>query len=155
MSSLASLQQIWAPRALSLLRFVAGLCFLEHGLTKLFGFPSVPIFAHMHLSTPLAGFAPLGVQGAIELVGGVLVCVGLFTRPVAFILAGDMAVAYFAAHLPKSPFPEINGGDAAILYCFVFFYTFFAGPGPWSLDHALRRSAVSEEVPVAAGPRRA
>jgi putative oxidoreductase len=155
MSSLTSVRQIWAPRALSLLRFVVGLCFLEHGLTKLFGFPPAPMSAHAHLSTPLAGFAPLGVQGAIELVGGALVCIGLFTRPAAFILAGDMAIAYFAAHAPRSVFPVVNGGTGAILYCFIFFYIFFAGPGPWSLDYLLRRSAVSQEVPVAAGSRRA
>jgi putative oxidoreductase len=155
MSSLNSLQQVWAPRALSLLRFVVGLCFLEHGLTKLFGFPPSPVFAHMHLSTLLAGFAPLWVQGVIELVGGVLVCVGLFTRPAAFVLAGDMAIAYFAAHLPRSPFPEINGGDAAILYCFVFFYIFFAGSGPISLDYVLGRTGVSAETPLAAGQRHA
>jgi len=91
----------------------------------------------------------------IELVGGALVCVGLFTRPAAFILSGDMAVAYFIAHLPKSVFPDVNGGDAAILYCFVFFYIFFAGAGPWSLDYAVRRAAFSEETALAAGSRRA
>ncbi len=149
MSSLTSVQQIWAPRALSLLRFVAGLCFLEHGLSKLFGFPPVPTFAHLHL------VSLLGAQGVIELVGGTLVCIGLFTRPAAFILSGDMAVAYFMVHFQKSFFPELSGGDAAILYCFVFFYIFFAGPGPWSLDHAARRSAASAEVPVTARPRRA
>jgi putative oxidoreductase len=118
----------WEPRALSLLRFVAGLVFFEHGTAKLFGFPSVAMFAHLQLASLL------GVQGVIELVGGALVCVGLFTRPAAFILSGDMAVAYFMAHFPKSFFPAVNGGTAAILYCFVFFYLFVAGAGVWSLD---------------------
>jgi putative oxidoreductase len=154
MSSLTSVQQIWAPRVLSLLRFVAGLLFLEHGLSKLVGFPPVPALAHMHLSSLISGFAPLGVQGVIELVGGALVCIGLLTRPAAFILAGDMAIAYFAVHQPRGIFPELNGGDAAILFCFVFFYIFFAGPGPWSVDYAVRRSA-GVGAPLARGQRRA
>jgi putative oxidoreductase len=152
---MSSIEHVWAPRVLSIVRFVVGLLFLEHGLTKLFGFPPSPMFAHLHLSSLLGGFAPLWVQGVIELVGGVLVCVGLFTRPAAFILAGDMAVAYFVAHLPRSPFPELNGGDAAILYCFIFFYIFVAGPGSWSLDRLLWRPAISAETPAMAGPRRA
>jgi len=90
-----------------------------------------------------------------ELVGGALVCVGLFTRPVAFILSGNMAIAYFAAHAPRGFFPLVNGGTAAILYCFIFFYIFFAGPGPWSLDHVLRRGTDLAEAPSAAGQRRA
>jgi putative oxidoreductase len=155
MFSLSSLNQVWAPRVLSILRFVAGLLFLEHGLTKLFGFPPVATIAHMHLSSLLAGFAPLGVQGVIELFGGALLCVGLFTRPIAFILSGDMAVAYFMVHFKRGFFPELNGGDAAILFSFIFFYIFFAGPGPWSLDYLLRRSAFSEEAPFTGGPRRA
>jgi putative oxidoreductase len=121
----------WEPRALSILRFVAGLCFLDHGTAKLLGVPSVAMFAHLHLASLI------GVQGVIELVGGALVCVGLFTRPVAFILCGDMAVAYFMAHFPKSFFPAVNGGDAAILYCFIFLYLFVAGAGAWSLDRLL------------------
>jgi putative oxidoreductase len=121
----------WEPRALSLLRFIAGLTFLEHGTSKLFGFPLSPMFAHLHLASLL------GVQGVIELVGGGLVCIGLFTRPVAFILSGDMAVAYFMAHFPKNFFPSLNGGDAAILYSFVFLYLFVAGAGVWSLDRQL------------------
>jgi putative oxidoreductase len=152
---MSSIDHVWAPRVLSIVRFVVGLLFLEHGLTKLFGFPPSPMFAHLHLSSVLAGFAPLWVQGVIELVGGVLVCIGLFTRPAAFILAGDMAVGYFVAHQPRSPFPELNGGDAAILYCFIFFYIFVAGPGPWSLDRLLWRPAVAAEAPAMAGPRRA
>jgi putative oxidoreductase len=149
MSSLASVHQVWAPRVLSIVRFVAGLCFFEHGLSKLFGFPHVPMFDHLHL------FSLIGLQGVIELVGGALVCVGLFTRPAAFILSGNMAVAYFMAHFPKNFFPELNGGDSAILYCFIFFYIFFAGPGPWSLDYIFRRAVFPEETPLVAGSRRA
>jgi putative oxidoreductase len=113
---------------LSILRFVAGIVFLEHGTAKLFGLPHAAAFAHLRLASLL------GVQGVIESVGGSLVCVGLFTRPVAFILSGDMAVAYFMAHFPRSFFPALNGGDAAILYCFVFLYLCVAGGGAWSLD---------------------
>jgi putative oxidoreductase len=122
----------WAPRLLSVLRIVAGLTFLEHGTQKLLGIPA--------LAMPTPALTSLyGIQGIIELVGGALMLIGLFTRPVAFILAGDMAVAYFMAHLPKSFFPTHNGGDAAILFCFVFFYIFFAGGGPWSIDAATGR----------------
>ena len=79
------------------------------------------------------------VQGVIEIVGGILLLLGVYTRVVAFILAGDMAVAYFMAHFPRSFFPAVNGGDAAVLYCFIFLYIFFAGGGPWSLDRAVLR----------------
>ena len=114
------------PYILSVLRIVVALLFLEHGLQKFFGFPSAgpPM-------TPL-----LDVQGVIEIVGGVLLLVGAYTRVTAFILAGDMAVAYFMAHFPRSFFPSVNSGDAAVLFCFVFFYIVFAGGGPWSVDRA-------------------
>jgi putative oxidoreductase len=123
---------VWAPRVLSIVRIMAALLFLEHGTTKLLGFPA---------GNQPAMFTLSWTQGVIELVGGLLLAVGLFTRPVAFILAGDMAVAYFMAHAPQSFFPIINRGDAAILYCFIFFYIFFAGPGPWSLDAMWGRGA--------------
>jgi len=121
------LTTVWAPRTLSVLRIVTGLQFLEHGTQKFFSFP------------PRAGAFPglmslLGLQGCLELIGGILIILGLFTRPVAFILAGDMAVAYFMAHFPKNFFPALNGGDAAILYCFVFLYLAVAGGGEWSID---------------------
>ncbi len=119
---------------LSILRFVAGLGFLDHGTSKLFGFPHVAAVRHLHLTSLI------GLQGVIELVGGVLVCVGLFTRPTAFILSGDMAVAYFMAHFPKSFFPALNGGDAAILYCFIFFYLFVAGGGRVEPRSAARKT---------------
>ncbi len=123
MSAIAS----WAPRMLSVLRIVAGLQFIEHGTQKFFSFP-----LRAGPQPELASL--LGAQGCLEIVGGVLVLIGLFTRPVAFLLAGNMAVAYFMAHFPKSFFPALNGGDAAILFCFVFLYLAAAGAGPWSLD---------------------
>jgi putative oxidoreductase len=122
-----ALTSIWAPRMLSILRIMTALLFLEHGTQKLLGFPPSP-------NPGPALFSLLGIQGIIEAVGGVLLALGLFTRPVAFILAGDMAVAYFMSHAPRNFFPVLNGGDAAILYCFVFLYLTLAGPGPWSLD---------------------
>ena len=120
----------WAPVALSLLRIVAGLLFLEHGTQKLFGFPPGGQGSPEMMTLPW--FA-----GVIELVAGVSITLGLFTRAAAFIASGEMAFAYWMAHAPQGPFPVSNGGDAAILYCFVFLYLAFAGPGAWSVD-ALR-----------------
>ena len=125
------LETVWAPRVLSILRIVAALLFFEHGASKLLGFPPSEHSGPEFLSLSW-------IAGALELVGGALLVVGLFTRLVAFILSGEMAVAYWMAHAPQGPFPLANGGDAAILYCFVFLYLVFAGGGPWSLD-ALRR----------------
>jgi putative oxidoreductase len=129
----SSLQTAWAPRLLSILRIVAALIFMAHGTQKLFGVP------------PSEGGGPallslMGLAGLLETVGGALLVIGLFTRPVAFVLSGMMAVAYWMAHAPQSVFPTLNGGDAAILYCFVFLYLFAAGPGPWSVDAARSRS---------------
>jgi putative oxidoreductase len=114
------------PYVLSFLRILVALLFVAHGTQKFFGFPA----AGPSL-TPL-----LTVQAALELIGGILLVLGVYTRFVAFILSGDMAVAYFMAHFPKSFFPSANGGDAAVLYCFVFFYLIFAGGGAWSVDRA-------------------
>lgn len=122
----------WAPRLLSVLRIVAGLTFMSHGIAKLFKYPPLPVFAKLELVS-LIGFA-----GALELVGGALLILGLFTRPVAFILSGEMAFAYFMAHAPRGFHPLLNGGEAAILFCFIFLYLAGAGAGPWSLD-ALRK----------------
>jgi putative oxidoreductase len=117
----------WAPRMLSILRLMTGLLFLEHGTGKLAAFPAA--------GTPGPALGSLlSLQGAIEIVGGLLIVLGLLTRPVAFILAGDMAVAYFMAHAPRAIYPLLNGGDAAILYCFIFLFLFCAGGGPWSID---------------------
>ena len=127
--NLAALSTTWAPRLLSVLRIMAGLLFLEHGTQKLFGFP-----ARMGGGAAPDLLSLPGIAGSLELVGGALIVLGLFTRPAAFLLSGQMAVAYFLAHAPKSPFPALNGGDAAILFCFVFLYVAAAGAGPWSLD---------------------
>lgn len=118
----------WAPRALSLLRIFAGLLFLQHGLGKLFGFPVGPGFEHL---------APLFVvAGLIETIGGILVTLGLFTRPAAFIMSGEMAIAYFHAHAPRGFFPLVNHGGDAILFCFIFLYLAAQGGGPWGVDAA-------------------
>lgn len=119
-----------SPQLLSILRIMVALLFFEHGTSRLFGFPSP-------LPTP-AVFTLYWFAGAIELTGGALLIVGLFTRPAAFILSGEMAFAYFLSHAPHSLFPILNRGDGAILYCFVFLYIAFAGAGPWSLDALLR-----------------
>ena len=115
------------PETLSIVRIVVGLLFFEHGSAHLLGFPATPNPAPAMMTL-------LWIQGVIELGGGLLLATGLFTRPVAFILAGDMAVAYFMAHAPRSFFPLLNGGDDAILYCFIFLVFFVAGPGRWSID---------------------
>ena len=125
--------QGWSPVLLSVLRIVAGLLFLQHGSAKLLHVPNQAMFAHLQL------MSLLGVQGVIELVGGGLLAIGLCTRPVAFILSGDMAVAFFMVHFPKNWMPILNGGDLAVLFCFTFLYLCAAGPGPWSVDALLKR----------------
>ena len=122
-----------APRALSVLRIVTGLLFVEHGTQKLLGFPPGE-----HAGAPFE-FSLMGMSGVLELVGGALIVLGLFTRPVAFVLSGMMAVAYWMVHFPQNPYPVNNGGDAAILYCFVFLYLVFAGAGPISVDAMMRK----------------
>jgi putative oxidoreductase len=117
----------WAPRLLSLLRIVAAAIFMVHGAQKLLGFPPMA----MPMPEP---FTLLWIGGVLELFGGLLLLLGLVTRPVAFLLSGEMAVAYWMFHAPQSPFPAVNMGDAAILFCFVFLYIAASGPGPWSLD---------------------
>jgi putative oxidoreductase len=126
MSSVALSSSAWTGRAHSVLRIVTGLIFLEHGTGKFLGFPHLPQLP------PVGSMAWIG--GILELIGGAMIVLGLFTRPVAFLLSGEMAIAYFYSHFPRDFFPAINGGDAAILYCFVFLYLFVAGPGPWSVD---------------------
>jgi putative oxidoreductase len=127
--------ETWSPRMLSVLRVVTGLLFLQHGTAKVLGFPNVPDLANIEL------FSIYGLSGVLELVGGVLIAVGLFTRWTAFVLAGMMAVAYFMAHAPASFYPLINQGELAVLYCFVFLYFWVAGPGAWSLDAAREPAA--------------
>ncbi|HUJ88222.1 MAG TPA: DoxX family protein [Burkholderiales bacterium] len=124
---------LWQPRALSVLRIVTALLFIVHGTAKLFHVPHLPMFDQLQL------MSLIGLQGVLEAGGGLLLLIGLFSRPVAFVLCGDMAVAYFMAHWPKSWLPILNGGDLAVLFCFVFLYLWLAGPGPWSVDARLRR----------------
>jgi putative oxidoreductase len=125
----------YAPWMLGVLRIVSGLIFLAHGSSKLLGFP--PPGEGQPVNPPLMSI--MGVGGMMELIGGALIVLGLFTRPVAFLLAGEMAVAYWMFHAPQSPYPLANGGDAAILYCFVFLYLVFAGPGRPALDESVGR----------------
>jgi putative oxidoreductase len=125
---LSGVSQSLAPYLLSVLRIAVGLTFLEHGTGKLIGFPA---------GLPFIDKIPPGLlyfTGTMELVGGLLITIGLFTRPVAFILSGFMAAAYFTAHFPMSFFPAINMGEAAVLYCFVFLFLAAAGPGRWAID---------------------
>jgi putative oxidoreductase len=127
------LETVWGPRVLSILRIVSGLVLWQHGVQKLLQFPN-----------PAGAMPPTGsliwFAGLIELVLAPLLILGLFTRPVAFILAGEMAFAYFIGHAPRGFYPSMNGGNLSIMYCFVFFYLAFAGPGPWSLDETVRRN---------------
>jgi putative oxidoreductase len=119
----------WQPQLLALLRIVTGLLFLHHGTQKFLSFPPGE-----YAGSGWAFSNPGAYAGIVELVCGLLVAIGLFTRPAAFLASGTMAVAYWMAHAPQNPFPVNNQGDAAILYCFVFLYLAAAGPGPWSLD---------------------
>lgn len=128
--------QIWTPRLLSVLRIMTALLFVEHGTSKLFGFPHFPVPAHGLISMIM-------LEGVLECFGGALLVLGLFTRPVAFLLSGEMAVAYFLVKAPHGFFPLLNGGDSIIQYCFVFLYLVFAGPGPWSVDALWCKNAKS------------
>jgi putative oxidoreductase len=124
----------WTPRALSVLRIITGLLIIQHGLGKLIHFPAFPAYANVQ---PLS---LIGAAGFIELIGGALLILGLFTRPAAFILSGEMAFAYFIAHAPKDFHPLINGGTLAILYCFTCLYLSTAGAGPWSVDAKMKQA---------------
>ena len=128
----------WAPYLRSVLRIAAGFLFMEHGLQKLFGVLSGGA------RPPVSLGSLMGVAGVVEGLGGLLLLLGLFTRPVAFLAAGEMAVAYFKAHAPQGFWPVLNKGELAALYCFVWLYIAAAGPGPWSLDALIWRK----------GPRR-
>ncbi|MEA2887564.1 MAG: putative oxidoreductase [Bradyrhizobium sp.] len=124
----------WAPRALSVLRIITGLLIIQHGMGKLLGFPALPAYANVQL------MSLVGLAGLIELIGGALLILGLFTQPVAFIVAGEMAFAYFIGHFPKGFHPLINGGTLAALYCFTCLYLSTAGGGPWSLDASMKKA---------------
>ena len=129
--------EAWAPKALALLRIVVGYLYLQHGTAKLLGFPHVAMFDNLQL------FSLIGLAGVLELVGGILLILGLFVRPVAFVLSGEMAVAYFMAHATRGNplLPTMNQGEAAVLYCFIFLFLAAAGGGVWSVDAAMRRRA--------------
>ena len=140
-------RSIWTSRMLSVLRIVTAAVYMEHGAQKMFGFPPS--------DQPLPPFhliSQFGLAGILELFGGLLLLIGLFTRPVAFILAGEMAVAYFQVHFPRGFFPLANKGEPAVVYCFIYLYLIFAGGGPWSIDHAIasrrRGAAPSAGSPV-------
>ena len=123
----------WQPQLLAILRIVVGLLFVEHATSKFFAFPA---------PFPVNPLPPLLIgAGAIELIAGVLVTIGLFTRLAAFIASGEMAIAYWTQHFPKSPWPVANMGEGAILFCFIFLYIAAAGPGAWSIDGARTRNA--------------
>jgi putative oxidoreductase len=132
MPHLDSLYASWSPRLLSVLRVVAAFLFMQHGTQKLFSFPAPRAAGE----PPLLSL--LGVAGMLELFGGLLLLLGLFTRPVAFVLSGMMAVAYFMAHAPQGFWPLLNGGELAALYCFVFLYLAAVGGGEWSLEKVWR-----------------
>lgn len=132
MADLTSSFSVWSPRLLSILRIVTALLFMQHGAVKLLGIPA-PMFGEIQL------LSLMGVAGVLELVGGLLLLLGLFTRPVAFILSGQMAVAYLMAHAAQGVWPILNKGELAVLYSFVFLYLFVAGGGAWSLDKLRRR----------------
>jgi putative oxidoreductase len=138
-SSVVSRWRSWAPYLLSVLRIVTAFLFMQVGTAKLFAFPG-PMM-------PGGGTAPVaslpGIAGVLEVFGGALVLIGLFTRPVAFLLSGEMAVAYFMAHAPKGFWPVLNGGAPAVLYCFLFLYLSAAGGGPWSVDAKRQRGGES------------
>jgi putative oxidoreductase len=147
MANLDSFHTRWAPRLLSVLRIVAAFLFMQHGLQKLFGVlvpTPAPGAPSSHGTFSL--FSLTGVAGILEFGGGILLLIGLFTRPVAFILSGMMAVAYFMAHAPNGFWPILNRGELAALYSFVFLYLAVAGGGEWSLDRLLRRNRPVSET---------
>jgi len=129
---ITAIGEAWRPRALSVLRIIAALVVLQYGLAKLAGWPVVKMFENLPV------LSLFGIAGIFELVGGALLLLGLFTRPVAFVLSGEMAAAYFIEHFPNGFFPILNHGELAVLLCFLFLYFAFAGGGPWSLDAVMR-----------------
>ncbi|MGA8863404.1 MAG: DoxX family protein [Gallionella sp.] len=126
--------KVWTPRILGIMRIIVGFLFLQHGAAKLLGVPHIAMFDGLQL------VSLMGLAGILELVGGSLILLGLLTRPVAFILSGEMAVAYFMAHAPHGFLPILNQGELAVVYCFVFLYLSVAGGGAYSLD-GMRKKA--------------
>ena len=144
-STLVSRWQSWAPHLLAILRIVTAFLFMQVGSAKLFAFPAAIM--------PGGGTAPAGslawFAGVLEVFGGAFILLGLLTRPVAFLLSGEMAVAYFYGHAPQGFWPVLNGGAPAALYCFLFLYLSAAGAGPWSVDALLRRGRETSAGPGA------
>ena len=141
----------WAGRMLAIFRVVAGLMFLSAGTMKIFEFPANPMPGMPEIEL----WSQMGIGGMLEIVGGTLIILGLFTRPTAFILAGEMAVAYFQFHQPQAFWPTSNGGVAAVMYCFFFLYLVFSGAGAWSLDGLIHRSRGTRRAPAQTSAPRA
>jgi putative oxidoreductase len=141
MSIFEPVRSRWTSRMLSVLRIVAGVIFVTVGTMKLFGFPPPPPG-----TPPFPLMSQMGLGGILETVGGLAIVLGLLTRPVAFVLAGEMAVAYFQFHFPQSVFPTVNMGIPAVLYCFLFLYFVFAGAGDWSVDALIARSRAGQRT---------
>lgn len=133
MPTLTSICSYWSPRLLSVVRIISAFLFMAHGTMKMFSFPEARASGEPEL------LSLIGVAGMLEVFGGALLLIGLFTRPVAFILSGQMAFAYFIAHAPKGFWPILNGGELAALYCFLFLYFAAAGGGPWGVDGLVRK----------------
>ena len=131
----AAVLNAWSPQLLSVLRIVAAVLYVLHGTQKMFGVPPSASGATVHLASRL------GAAATIEIVLGTLILLGLFTRPAAFICSGEMAFAFFLSHFPRGWLPLLNQGELPVLFCFIFLYLAAAGPGPWSLDAAVRRAA--------------
>lgn len=142
MPTLSARIDVWTPRILSLLRIVVGFLFLLHGSAKILHLPYQPQYDQLQM------LSLMGVGGLLELIGGFLLLIGLFTRAVAFVLSGEMAFAYLLFHAPHGPLPLLNQGDAAVLYCFVFLFFAFAGGGPWSVDAMRGRGRTVVAVPA-------
>ncbi|AOF98728.1 doxX family protein (plasmid) [Blastomonas sp. RAC04] len=132
MTSLDHAAASWTPRLHAVLRIVLAILFIAHGMVKLFAFPEGALPGQVPL------FSLFGIAGLLELFGGAAILLGVFTRPVACLLSGQMAVAYFMVHAPQGFYPVLNGGELAIIYCFAFLYLSAAGAGPWSIDARLR-----------------
>ena len=124
----------WSPQILSILRIVTGLVLLHHGTSKFLGFP-------VSQYTGISPFTMVGAAGVLELVGGALLVIGLFTRWAAFVLSGMCAFIYFSVNAPRGFFPFLNGGELAIMFCFALLYMAAAGGGPWSVDRLIRGTA--------------
>jgi putative oxidoreductase len=134
MSFTQYIKTTWTPRVQSIMRIVAAYLFMLHGSSKILHIPYIARFEHVHI------FSLAGLAGMLKLVGGALLILGMFTRPVAFVLSGEMAFAYFMAHASRGHIwlPLMNGGDAAVLYCFIFLFLAIAGGGTWSIDRIFR-----------------